>query len=393
MSLSIEKFLRLPTLPTVAVEVIRLFDDPNSSMDQVTAVIRNDPAIAAKILKTANSAQYGGRGTVSDLKRAITLLGRNAVTPLVLSFSLCQQSVSSHENAVHFKQFWLRSFVQATAAEVIAAMFGSPALKGECYTTNLLAGVGKLAFLRAEPEKYQQILKRSCEEEVSLIALESEILGLNHFKLSSVLLGQIGLPARCVSAILSLAPNGRNAPTGSDQEQRLVLITRAANSVASLLCDFDQGVSIITLEETLEELNLPTEVSSEELLSLVQDRIDATAEMFDINPRNFPPATEILQDALDQLSRFSVVATQNPTASDIPSELLQENGRLKRRVADLLRLSSTDALTGAFNRGYFLQILAERTALHRVRREMLGLAVIDLDHFKRVNDTYGHQAG
>ncbi|MCA9061142.1 MAG: HDOD domain-containing protein, partial [Planctomycetaceae bacterium] len=194
MSIDINKFLRLPTLPTVAVEVIRLFDDPNTSMDQVATIVRKDPAIAAKLLKTANSAQYGARGTVSDLKRAITLLGRNAVTPLVLSFSLSNQSVASVEHAEYYQQFWLRSFVQATAAEIVASLFGSPALKGECYTTNLLATVGKLALLRAEPDKYIEVLQRAKAEGVAVTRLEQETLGINHFKLSSVMLGQMGLP-------------------------------------------------------------------------------------------------------------------------------------------------------------------------------------------------------
>ncbi len=71
----------------------------------------------------------------------------------------------------------------------------------------------------------------------------------------------------------------------------------------------------------------------------------------------------------------------------------KKNGRLKRRVADLLHVSRIDALTGICNRAYLLQELSERAALHRVRGWSLGMAVIDIDHFKKINDTYGHQAG
>ncbi|MGB7760621.1 MAG: diguanylate cyclase [Bryobacteraceae bacterium] len=78
--------------------------------------------------------------------------------------------------------------------------------------------------------------------------------------------------------------------------------------------------------------------------------------------------------------------------------------RAGRRILDLqqqlmeareaLRVQAThDALTGLLNRGRVLEILAAETA--RSRRELRPLAVlmVDLDHFKRINDTRGHQAG
>jgi diguanylate cyclase (GGDEF)-like protein len=101
----------------------------------------------------------------------------------------------------------------------------------------------------------------------------------------------------------------------------------------------------------------------------------------------------LLQDALEQLSRFAVMAEEPAQNPAVPAELFEENGRLKRRVADLLQVSRMDALTGICNRAWFLQQFVERAALHRVRNQSIGMAVVDIDHFKKVNDTYGHQAG
>lgn len=66
---------------------------------------------------------------------------------------------------------------------------------------------------------------------------------------------------------------------------------------------------------------------------------------------------------------------------------------LRRRNEEIARLSITDSLTQVFNRGYFNQQLPAE--IGRVRRHggSLAIAICDIDHFKRVNDRYGHQAG
>ncbi len=65
----------------------------------------------------------------------------------------------------------------------------------------------------------------------------------------------------------------------------------------------------------------------------------------------------------------------------------------KKTEEELLRLAATDPLTGAFNRREFTAI-ADREALRSSRyHHPLSILMLDLDHFKRLNDTYGHAAG
>ncbi|PIU31012.1 MAG: GGDEF domain-containing protein, partial [Syntrophobacteraceae bacterium CG07_land_8_20_14_0_80_61_8] len=77
----------------------------------------------------------------------------------------------------------------------------------------------------------------------------------------------------------------------------------------------------------------------------------------------------------------------------VECSLLQEIRGLRTEVEQLARLSQTDPLTGLFNFRYLIDALNRE--MERTRRTGLttGLIMIDLDHFKHVNDIRGHQVG
>ena len=66
---------------------------------------------------------------------------------------------------------------------------------------------------------------------------------------------------------------------------------------------------------------------------------------------------------------------------------------LKQVENELRTLTVTDALTGIYNRRYFLDQLRGELARHARSGHGLGLIMLDIDHFKRVNDSLGHDVG
>ena len=67
--------------------------------------------------------------------------------------------------------------------------------------------------------------------------------------------------------------------------------------------------------------------------------------------------------------------------------------QLQAANAELQRLSSTDRLTGLYNRGHWEEMLRQDYARHRRYDSQAALVMFDIDHFKAINDTFGHQAG
>jgi predicted signal transduction protein with EAL and GGDEF domain len=88
------------------------------------------------------------------------------------------------------------------------------------------------------------------------------------------------------------------------------------------------------------------------------------------------------------------------SADDHTNKLTEVLTRLEERTLELMEanrklneLSITDGLTGLFNHRHFLRELeAEYRRAIRYKRS-LALLILDIDHFKKVNDTYGHPCG
>src|SRR5712664_3036326 len=81
----------LPSFPEIASGVRRVLSDPKSSGDQVVRVVGSEPALAARLMRIANSASLNRSGrAVTDLRTAINRIGYNMVRSASISFSMAQ---------------------------------------------------------------------------------------------------------------------------------------------------------------------------------------------------------------------------------------------------------------------------------------------------------------
>ena len=74
-------------------------------------------------------------------------------------------------------------------------------------------------------------------------------------------------------------------------------------------------------------------------------------------------------------------------------EIEQSQAELLKMNTTLVELSVTDKLTGLKNRRFFQEKLEEQLAIFNRTAKVFTLCILDIDHFKKVNDTYGHQVG
>lgn len=119
---------------------------------------------------------------------------------------------------------------------------------------------------------------------------------------------------------------------------------------------------------------------------LTPDEVDATADGL------YEKATKI-RDAGDHRTAFEMaIAGMRMVRNDIQHRLARRD--LAEQNADLVEKSETDALTGLLNlNGYNRAMKHELAEMRRFDGHMVGLAYVDLDGFKAINDTFGHATG
>ena len=76
--------LTIPVMPETAIRVREAAEDPNSTGRDIARILEADPALAARVLRLANSALYAGRTEIKDLTHAIVRLGSSTVVSLVV---------------------------------------------------------------------------------------------------------------------------------------------------------------------------------------------------------------------------------------------------------------------------------------------------------------------
>ena len=139
----------LPSFPDIAVRVRRVLSDEKTTIDQVVRVIGSEAALAARLLKMANSAALNRSGKqLTDLRTAINRMGYNMVRSAAITFAMAQIRLANSLKGLepHLETLWKHSAYVAATCYTIARKF-TTINPDEALLTGLLHGIGKLYIL------------------------------------------------------------------------------------------------------------------------------------------------------------------------------------------------------------------------------------------------------
>ena len=254
-------------LDDVAVKLVDLLEDEERADAQsVSLLLQRDPALAAAVIKVANSAAYGGLTTITQLDKAVSRLGLKQVRSVVTALSMKKlfQSDDTKEKEI-LKALWAHSMATAAAAKKLANLTGVDTEAS--FLAGLLHDVGQLLVLSGLHELKRQNPQLEVTDVVFQELLDSEhaqlgcdvLLGWNfpemiaeavrnHHNSEAMDKGELTL---CIQAANIIA--GRVAQSPDAQPERdlmafapVVALDLTEVELATLIVDLEDDIAILT---------------------------------------------------------------------------------------------------------------------------------------------------
>lgn len=196
----------LPTLSPIAVKLLQITSDSDSSAKDVVEALRGDQSLTAKILSVANSPIMGAGAKISTLDRAVVLLGFKAVRGITLAVKVFEAvSVGEpREKSRHFDraEFWKHSLGVASAARRLAARRRELNVDPEeAFVAGLLHDLGKVALEAVFPRAYERAAAKAEETRCDISDCERTLLGVDHTVAGRHLAKRWGLPRNLLEVI------------------------------------------------------------------------------------------------------------------------------------------------------------------------------------------------
>ncbi|MBI4581988.1 MAG: GGDEF domain-containing protein [Planctomycetes bacterium] len=375
----LKRTARLPSPPGAALKILDLARQEDVSLAEVADTLASDPALSVRLLKYANSPLVGASRSVTSVREAVILLGMRSVRMMALSFSLVSVEDERACPGFDFAQFWSYSLAHAVAARRLAKQNKKVAPE-EAFAAGLLATIGKLAFALAAPAEYGPVLTTGGGTLGDTTRLEREAFGADYRALGGALLKDWGIPSR-----LSAAVEFQSDPTSpglASEVRPLAATVHEARAYADAVrsAEPDEKPEGAGRGDAPARQRGASDAGRPALMEDMRREYQGLADILELRCVAVVDIDRIQAEAGEALSELSLAAQLRSDAVERENRGLQEK-------------AWTDGLTGIANRGAFDQRIEEVWRESTRTGRPIGLALLDIDFFKKFNDCHGHLTG
>ena len=379
----LEQCTNLPSPPVVAMRILDLSNDPDVDIGKVADVVSVDPALATKIMRISNSPIYALRRKTENLHQAITLLGLNGTLTLALSFSLAASMNNNACQGFDYNAYWRRSLAAATCCRRFGMVI--KLRKGEeLFLAGLLQDIGMLVIDKLDPGFYSGLgIEQS--DHAAMSAGESGKLGADHASIGGWILKKWGMPDYLADTVLYSHDTQKDLE--NDEYQSFMNCIALSGPLVDAVQASDGNEALLAIAGLIKSrLDISDEDFNRMMESLSEDFREAE-ELFETDLSDYSFSDSLLDRAKEALILKNLESMQKTQHLQATAEMLESKTQL------LEEKSRRDGLTGVFNRAYLDERVEKEFSMARKRDWPMIVMFVDLDHFKRVNDTHGHQAG
>ena len=225
----VKRLAQCPSLPSLssinkALQGLLLAEQRYSA--QISEIIRRDPSLTSRLLRLVNSVYYGLSTPVNSIEEAVFYLGvrqirqLTMVTPIIEDFQRL-----SKQCAFPWRDFWQHCIGTAILTREVVSIVQAPNDESD-YVAGLVHDVGKIAMAWTFPDHFAEIHRQAETGTRDLVAIEQEVLGIDHGELGALYLEQYQLPELMIKSA-----RYHHRPEEADDHQMIL----AAVQIADLL--------------------------------------------------------------------------------------------------------------------------------------------------------------
>lgn len=196
----IEKAVDLPTLPGIFTKISSLLNSTGSSAKDIADIMKDDPALTARLLKVTNSAAFGGSEPISSVTQAVARLGFVKMGEIARSLSVLKLFTGGE--VVDYREFWRHSLSVASATSLIPRHLGKGAdAPEELFTAGLLHDIGIFVLEQYTGDLYRSVASMARETGQPLNAAEQQLMQIDHAEVGCILLKKWHIPESIAEAV------------------------------------------------------------------------------------------------------------------------------------------------------------------------------------------------
>ncbi len=273
----IKKVKSTAAVPAISMQALRLLNDPNASVDQVTKCFQYDPGMTANIIKLANSSMFPARIPATNLRDAILRIGFKQSLEMLVGMAFSSQLSKPVSGYDLDAGGLLTSAVSgAVYAQVIAKNLKLPHSQ-LMFTGCMLRDIGKILLGSMMEVDVDRIIEEVSSHEIAFEEAERKILGIDHSEVGAILMESWNMPDEFVAIV-----RFHHRPAeyeGPEEIARVVKIAHIADILSAMTGD-NYGIDGLSYrldknvadefgldEELVEKIIFEQEIEFEELKS------------------------------------------------------------------------------------------------------------------------------
>jgi putative nucleotidyltransferase with HDIG domain len=273
---ALSRLTEIGSLPEITTKIVQVVEDPKSTAQDMHDIVKNDPALAMKILKVVNSAFYGLPSQISSLDRAIVMLGLSAVKNIALAASLSRLFKSGIiTEQFSARDLWSHCIAVGVCARLLAESgFGHAE---EAFVAGLVHDVGLLVTYQLFPEKLAEVVKTCIDTGADFCETERKLIGADHEALGAA----IGAKWKFPPGLRSAMAHHHDPSTLRAEFKKLVTAIQVADTIC---CQNQLGFYLTAQSQEVTDEMLATigvtEARIGEIMEILGERIKEAEQIF-----------------------------------------------------------------------------------------------------------------